>query len=146
MSPYFDTGVLVKSYVLEPDSAAADALIKQNPPPIPITHFHEIELRNALRLKRNRLEITDAQLKGALRVFDHDIAAGFLEKPDYDLRGVFHKAEELSTKYAVTTGARSLDILHVAAALVIGARIFVSFDKRQRAMANKAGLKILPLI
>jgi predicted nucleic acid-binding protein len=142
LSAYFDTGVLLKSYVTEKNSAVADALILQAAVPIPFTHFHEIELRTALRLKRGRGEITDAELKGALRSLQEDIDAGRLKKPAYDLPDVFHKAEELSAKHAAITLSRSLDILHVAAAVVIGAKNFVTFDARQAALATRAGLKV----
>jgi predicted nucleic acid-binding protein len=144
MTPYFDTGVLVKAYVPEANSSDADALIRRMTPPIPLTHLHELEIRNALRLKRNRKEITEPELKAALKHLQSDIDSGFFERPIYHLPDVFREAEALSAKYSVTTGARSLDILHVAAALAIGAQEFVSFDKRQRAMASKAGLQVLP--
>jgi len=142
LSAYFDTGVLLKSYVTEKDSAAADALILQSAAPVLFTHFHEIEMRTALRLKCGRKEITDAELKGALRNLQEDIDAGRLKKPAYDLPDVFHKAEELSAKYAAITPCRSLDILHVAAAVVIGAKNFVTFDGRQASLATKAGLNV----
>ncbi len=54
------------------------------------------------------------------------------------------KSEELSAKFAVATGARSLDTLHVAAARIIGVKVFVSFDNHQRQMADRAGLNVLP--
>ena len=47
---------------------------------------------------------------------------------------------------AASTLAQSLDILHVAAALTLGARVFVSFDDRQRKLARRARLKVLPRI
>ena len=75
-----------------------------------------------------------------------DITAGRLEKPACDLAAVFHKAGERSAKYAASTLARSLDILHVVAALTLGARVFVSFDDRQRKIARRARLKVLPRI
>jgi predicted nucleic acid-binding protein len=139
---YFDSGVLIKSYVEEVNSAVADALISQIAEPIPFTHFHAIEIRTALRLKRARGEITDAQLKGALGALQTDIDGGRLERPAHDLPIVFQKAEDLSAKYAATTLARSLDILHVAAAVVIGSRQFITFDSRQAALASKAGLEL----
>jgi predicted nucleic acid-binding protein len=141
---YFDTAVLIKAYITEDNSADADALIQQGSPPIPFSPLHAIETRNALRLKCHRAEITKAQLRGALKQVQADVEAGVLKEPDCDLSEVFRSAEELSAKYAVTTGARTLDILHVAAAQVIGASTFVSFDKRQRAVAQKAGLEVLP--
>jgi len=142
LSTYFDTGVLLKSYVTEKNSADADALILQAGQPIPFTHFHEIEMRTALRLKRGRGEIGEAELTGALRNLQADVDAGRLAKADYDLPDVFRKAEELSSKYAASTLARSLDILHVAAAVVIEAKTFVTFDARQAALAAKAGLNV----
>jgi len=142
LTAYFDTGVLVKTYILEKDSAVADALISQSLDPIPYTHFHAIEIRTALRLKRGRGEISDSQLKGALRDLQQDIDAGRLDRPAYDLSIVFHKAEQLSEKYAAATLSRSLDILHVAAAVVIGATQFITFDARQAALASKAGLTL----
>jgi predicted nucleic acid-binding protein len=139
---YFDSGVLIQSYIPEANSAAADALIAQTLEPIPFTHFHAIEIRTALRLNLGRREITDAQLKNALRLLQEDIDTGRLNRPTYDVSIVFHEAEDLSAKYAAATLARSLDILHVAAAIVIGARQFITFDKRQAALASKAGLKL----
>ncbi len=76
MNAYFDTGVLVKAYVSEPDSERADALIKRSAPPIPLTHLQALEIRNSLRLKRGRSEITEAQLKGALLNLRADVEAG----------------------------------------------------------------------
>ena len=85
-------------------------------------------------------------MKTALRDLQADITAGRLEKPACDLVAVFHKAGELSAKFAASTLARSLDILHVAAALTLGARVFVSFDNRRRKIARRARLKVLPRI
>jgi predicted nucleic acid-binding protein len=144
LNAYFDAGVLLKAYVPEPDSDLADALILSAELPLPCTHLHELEMRNALRLKRGRGDITEAELRAALRDFHTDIGGGRLERPAYDLVAVFHKAEELSAKYAAATLARSLDILHVATALVIRVSAFVSFDERQRKVARRAGLKVLP--
>jgi hypothetical protein len=64
--------------------------------------------------------------------------------PRYDLPLVFEKAAALSADYTVATGARSLEVAHVAAALAVGASEFVSFDRRQRNLAAKAGLRVLP--
>ncbi len=133
---------MLKSYVAERDSAAADALILKTSEPIPFTHFHAVEIRTALRVKCGRGEITIKELKKALHDLQEDVDAGVLNRPVYELPTVFHKAEELSSKYAAATLARSLDILHVATALVIGAKQFLTFDTRQAALASKAGLNL----
>ena len=41
-----------------------------------------------------------------------------------------------------TLGCRTLDIIHVAAALVLEAKEFVTFDTRQAALAKQAGLTV----
>lgn len=144
MKAYFDTGVLVKAYAVEPGTPEALALILQVKPPVPFTHLHGIEIRNALRLKCGRGEITEAEMRAALRLLQDDIDAGRLERPTYELAGLFQRAESLSGKHAISTLARTLDILHVAAALEIGCEQFVSFDKRQRNVAVLERLKIIP--
>ena len=52
------------------------------------------------------------------------------------------EAERLSTSYSERLGTRSLDILHVAAALVLGVKEFHTFDTRQAKLAKTAGLKV----
>ena len=56
----------------------------------------------------------------------------------------YAKALELSDGYTVSLATRSLDLVHVATALVISARIFYSFDERQRQAASAEGLGVKP--
>ncbi len=144
MSTYFDTGVLVKIYCREPDSPAAIALAQGAVAALPLTHFQESELRNALRLKVFRKEVSAGEMREALANLDRDISEGRCVRPGYSISHVFQRAETLSLHHTVQTGARILDILHVAAAIEIGATKFVSFDQRQRAVAKKAKLKVIP--
>ena len=60
--------------------------------------------------------------------------------PAYDLGDVHALAERLARRYAASIGARSLDILHVAAALALDAEPFVTADWRQVALAKAVGL------
>jgi len=145
VSVYIDTGILVKSYVFEEDSAEAIAIIEAATPPLIFSHMHAIEIPNAIRLKRCRDEITCAEEAAALRVFRSDIDAGRLARPDYELAKVFIQAERLSAKYSGDIGSRSLDVLHVAAALQSGCTSLASFDERQRKIAALSGLKLIPV-
>lgn len=52
------------------------------------------------------------------------------------------EAERLSALHSETLGTRSLDILHVAAALVLGLPEFLTFDQRQLALARAAGMRV----
>ena len=144
MIGYADTGVMVKGYVLESDSEAAIRIIESLGDHLLYSHLHSIEIPNAIRLKRFRGEITKAQENAANRAFLSDIESGILTPCDYDLTEVFLLAERLSAKHSALIGSRSLDLLHVAAALEAGATHFASLDNRQRKIASLNGLKLLP--
>jgi predicted nucleic acid-binding protein len=144
MTPYFDTSILLKTYIQEPGTAEALALLRNQPPPAPFSHLLELELRTGIRLKYGRGEITAAAMRGALHALETDLAAGVLVRPDYDLEGVFRYAETLSAKHAASAMVRSADIWHIAAALEAGCKVFASFDERQRNVAALCGLHVLP--
>jgi len=103
LTTYFDRSVLVRAYAPGITTSVALALIQRVKPPIPLTHLHRIEIRNALRLKRGRGEITEAELSAALRLFQGDIDAGRLDLPVYELAALFHRAESLSDKPTTST-------------------------------------------
>ena len=46
--------------------------------------------------------------------------------------------------YSATLRCRTLDIIHVAAALVLGTHEFITFDARQGTLAKRAGLTVKP--
>lgn len=144
MRRYFDTAVLLKLYIREANSDEVVALTEAAPPPLPFTHLHRLEIKNAIYLKTGRNEISSAEAKHGLALLQHDLASGLLHAPQYDLAASFNRAEDLAVRHAAPTLARSLDILHVAIALEIECDHLVSFDNRQRAIAKRAGLKVLP--
>lgn len=57
-----------------------------------------------------------------------------------DLASVSVRAERLSAKCRAEVGCRSLDLWHVAAALEAGRETFVSYDLRQRQVAESISL------
>ena len=50
----------------------------------------------------------------------------------------------LSAQHTIPGGHRSFDILHVAAALELGAKEFLTFDARQSALAEAENLTVKP--
>ena len=58
-SAYVDSGVLIKLYVREPNSAAAAQLVTTFPS-VKLYPFQELEIRNTLRALAGRTIITDA--------------------------------------------------------------------------------------
>ena len=141
---YLDTAVFVKGYISEVDSHRATSILQGEGFPLLISHFHEVEIPNAIRLKRFRGEIGKLEENAALQLFRDDIKAGRLVRAEYDLAKVFRRTEFLSEEYSGDMGSRSLDLLHVAAALEAGCRAFASFDVRQRKVEESYGSALIP--
>jgi len=70
-----------------------------------------------------------------------DLANGVLAPASPSLAEVMTEGERLSALYSESLGTRSLDVLHVSAALVLGFGEMLTFDTRQIALARAAGLK-----
>lgn len=144
MSTYIDTALFVKAFVLEADSAETIHILEQIGEPFAYSHLHELEIPNAIRLKRFRGEITKEQESAAIRAFHSDVDAGRFERIPCTPSDIFLRAEQLSAKYSGETGSRSLDLWHVAAALETGCSTFASYDIRQRTIAAGCGLEMIP--
>lgn len=80
---------------------------------------------------------------GALDDLDADIQAGRLVLVDTLWRRTLDLSAELSQRHTAKLGTRTLDVLHVAAALTLDMIHFVSYDARQAKLAKAAGLRVL---
>ena len=145
MSLYYDSGVLVKLYVREEYSDAVARFLAERREAVIINDLHELEMRNALRLKRFRGEIDDEQLTASMAMLSSDLAARRVIRTGADWQLVFAEAGRLSATATIGTGVRTIDLLHVAAAVNRGATGLVSLDHRQRAAARFAGLELVEL-
>jgi hypothetical protein len=102
-----------------------------------LTPLGECEFFNALELRIFRREITAAQARIS--------SARFVEALHALPTQLFDRATALSRKTTATLGTRTIDLLHVAAALELGAQYLYSFDERQRKPARMVGLKLNPI-
>ena len=118
MRAYADAGFLCSLYALDGHTARAAARMKRQALPLPHTWLHQLELRNALRLRVFRGEITASQRDASLNMILADLAGGVLAAASPALGAILTEAERLSALHTETLGTRSLDVLHVAAALV----------------------------
>jgi predicted nucleic acid-binding protein len=142
MTGYADTGFLCSLYAPDAHTDRAAARMQRQALPLPVTWLHQLEFRNALRLRVFRGEITAAQRDASLNALLGDLAAGVLAGATPALAEVLTEAERLSALHAENLGTRSLDILHVSSAVVLGAAEFLAFDHRQLALAKAAGLTV----
>ena len=142
MTAYADTGFLCSLYAPDAHTHLAVARMTRQTLPLPFTWLHQLEFRNALRLRVFRGDITPAQRDASLNAMLADLAAGAMARAEPPLTDLTTEAERLSAMHSETLGTRSLDVLHVASALVLGFSEFLSFDHRQTALARAAGLRV----
>ncbi len=145
MSGYADAALLCSLYAPDAHTARAVACLGKQSQPLPIVWIHQLEVRNALRLRVFRREITRVQRDTSLNALLADLANGVLVIGSPPLTEVLTEAERRSALHSDTLGTRNLDILHVAAAVVLGSREFLTFDRRQANLASAAGL-IAPVV
>jgi hypothetical protein len=143
---YADTGILLKSYVLEADSNEAECALREMGAPFCYSQIHGLEIANAIRLKVFRREITAVQASVALRAFRADFDKRLLERSPAALPAIFLCVEKLSGKHSTKLGTRSLGLLHGAAALESCCKRFASLNDKQRGCAKLEGLELHPAI
>ncbi len=144
MSAYPDAGFLVSLYTRDAHSPLAAACVQAATEPLPFTPLHRLEIRNAIRLRVFRKEITAVERAAAIAEIEADLDSGVLVHVPLAWTDALREAERLSAAHTEAIGCRSLDILHVATALTLGARQLFSFDTHQRKLAAAAGLKVRP--
>lgn len=139
-----DSSFLVSLYRSDQNLAATDRFMASRTERIGFSPLNRIELRNALRNLAARGEISEPERRLAFRQIDDDLESGLLLHVAVNWTETFRRADELSEAHAARDGQRTIDLLHVAIALECKAETFLSFDKRQRKLAQAAGLKVKP--
>ncbi|MGH2968078.1 MAG: type II toxin-antitoxin system VapC family toxin [Solirubrobacteraceae bacterium] len=132
MSLYVDSSALLKRYIDEPDSEAAEALLGSDTSLLTARHTIVEVRRNLARL----LEEIDAA--AARSAFNQDLCAFSIVELD-------EVTCETAAGIAEMTGVRTLDALHLAAAQRVGgpAVPFLTFDLRQAQGARSLGLTVI---
>jgi predicted nucleic acid-binding protein len=140
---YADPSALLKLYLNEPQSRAMTTWRAKIKGPVAVTHHGRLELLNAIGLAAYRGAVSPAVSDAALEALDDDFDQGRYTVTDMLWRATMQRAGELSRRYTRQIGCRPLDILHVASALELKCRSFVTFDVRQQELARAVKLKII---
>jgi len=144
VTTYIDSSALVPVYVTERFSRAARSMVR-SVGQVPFTAIHQLEVPNAFELLVGRTLITRDECRAIQAHVRDDLENQRLMPVSLDLERVFADAGELSRLYTAKFLARSLDLLHVAAAHVAACRTFVSADDRQLAVAKATGLVVVDI-
>lgn len=140
---YVDPSALLKLYLNEPESRAMTAWRARLRRPLSVTYHGRVELVNAIALAAHRKLIGESAFAAALAALDEDFEQGRCLLADVLWRAALKRAADLSRTYTRTLGTRSLDVLHVACAMELECRTFISFDNRQQDLARAVALKVV---
>ncbi|MDB6138532.1 MAG: hypothetical protein JWO94_1604 [Verrucomicrobiaceae bacterium] len=149
---YADTSFM--SGLIMPDAMSRQVMSKYfalGRPMLPYSPAHVLELPNALRANhfsqalqlpeklRFQAELNRLQAESRLALF---IKRGSFLEVHADWEAVTSRFAALSERYTPKLGCRTLDILHVAFAIELHCKHFITCDVRQSALAKAAGLKV----
>jgi predicted nucleic acid-binding protein len=139
---YADTGFLISLYGQDDHSARATTLLKPKPI-LMLTPLGETEFTNAVELRVFRKEWTRQEARSVQELFlEHQAGGLFRSEPLGS--DVWERAAMLSLRHSAKLGTRTLDVLHVASALILKPDVFYSFDQRQRKLAKAEQIRVLP--
>jgi predicted nucleic acid-binding protein len=116
---------------------------------VPLTILTRMEVIQALRFeawlhKHDRTKgMPPTRVNDSLNLFFAELG-GLFQIVEADWNKVFARAEALS-RSTQDKGWRTMDILHVATAVISGAKTFYSFDRQQNELARSEGMAT-PLI
>ena len=150
MTAYPDTSFLCAFYVKQSNSPSAAAHAATMREPLHVAVFLAYEFRQSLRFQawrhstNPREGIAPADAQAALLQFETDLANGVAVFAPCNFQEVFRLAEYLSKQHTSVSGRRSFDVLHVATALHLGVKQFLTFDVNQRKLAAAERLTLKP--
>ncbi len=148
MKAFPDTSFLCALYRFQVNSPEAAAYFAKMLGPLEVSTLLLYEFRQAVRFQI-RLHRHDAakgytKAEGLAMLADlkADLVSGDVVTVPAPWPEVHLAAERLSELYTDASGHRSMDILHVATAIELGAKAFLTFDKNQRILAEAESLAV----
>lgn len=139
-----DTSFLFSLYRKDAHSASALAFLGKASEPLALSALNEYELGNALHFAEFRSLLASGEAIRRQNAFAEDRIAGHWVPSGIALDAIMAQAGLISAQHTVKGGHRAFDILHVAHAKLAGAKVFLSFDVNQIALAGAVNLTIGP--
>ena len=151
MIAYPDTSFLYAFYLQQSHSPKATEYAAKMKEPLHLTELVRYEFRQSVRFQvwrkaTNDIEgLSERDAQAAIGQLEDDLKTGVAVIIPCSYMQVLALADKLSERFTIKNGHRSLDVLHVATALALKAKKLLSFDRRQRKLAESAGLQAAPL-
>ncbi len=151
MIAYPDTSFLCALYRKQDNSERALAYRKTMAEPLHVTRLLLWEFRQSVRFqafrhsKNRQVGYPMHEAEKMLTDMGDDMKDGLVVVAEIDMTNILITGERISKLRTFAGGHRSFDILHVATAVDLDAREFLSFDANQNELATAEGLKA-PLV
>lgn len=141
---YADTSFLFSLYATDGNSAVADKLYESDRRrPLLLTPWQRFEFRNTVRRAahdfRRAKKPVPFDVGNVLKQMDDDLKTGVLRHAEPDGREAIKLAEEISALHTEANGQGGVDTWHIAAAVLLRADSFWTFDEDQAATALDYG-------
>lgn len=145
MTYYADASFLVSLFGEDANSPKANRWFRHvRDWPALITRLTAFEFENSLRTAVVAHEINAQERHEAIQRFRRAVHEGFFLRREIPVNQWFPQAHRLSEFSNERRGFGALDVLHVSAALYLGADGFLSFDEPQKILARSEGFKVEP--
>lgn len=144
MLAYSDTSFLFNLYALQAHSTRAAAYFAAMKESLHVTSLNRFELTNAIQLALFRKTILTGHAQAAFAAVEDDLTTGATVLVPCDWAAVHGRALQIARTHTGKGGHRGFDILHVATALELNAKEFLTFDAQQGSLAKAVGLKVKP--
>ena len=148
MIHYPDTSYLCCIYRTQEHSPAADRLRAGLGELLHYTSLLEFEFLQSIELQvwLHSNDKTRGYSRGEadrmIRDWEADTASGINRLVPFDMDAVLRLSKSYSLSLTASGGHRTMDVFHVATAVHLGAKKFLTFDERQRVLAEHAGLEV----
>jgi predicted nucleic acid-binding protein len=137
-----DTSFLFSIYGNDVHTPQALEWLRESGCVILVSEMADYELGNALRFAEFSKRLRDGDAAAFWAQYETDRQAGRIRLEICNLARLVAEARRLSATHTLRSGNRAFDILHVAAALVLKAEYLMTFDSRQKSLAEAEGLKV----
>lgn len=147
MIAYPDTSFLCSLYRRQDYSLLAITHREQMTEPLQVASLLQFEFLQSIRLQvwlhgqDRKKGYSQGEADQMITDWESDIATGVVVIIPCESEAMLKMAEHLSARHTALTGNRTLDILHLATAVHLGAKEFLTFDQRQKKLAQAVGLK-----
>ena len=142
---YVDPSALARLYLHQAGSREMAIWRGKLQGPLAVTLHGRTEVINAICRSAFLGQLNPDRLSEALADLNSDFISGLYRQADILWRSALNRAAELSQQHTPKLGTRSLDVLHVACALELKLRHFLTFDTVQQKLALAVGLRLIHL-